>query len=50
MDELKSRGQPFNENIPVGTMIEVPSAAETIDLLAAVQQAIDYIRARQSEA
>jgi phosphotransferase system enzyme I (PtsI) len=35
MDELKSRGQPFNENIPVGTMIEVPSAAETIDLLAA---------------
>jgi phosphotransferase system enzyme I (PtsI) len=35
MDELKTRGQPFNENIAVGTMIEVPSAAETIDLLAA---------------
>lgn len=35
MDELKQRGQPFDENIQVGTMIEVPSAAETVDLLAA---------------
>lgn len=34
MAELKQRGQPFDENIEVGTMIEVPSAAETVDLLA----------------
>lgn len=34
MAELKSRGQPFDENIEVGAMIEVPSAAETVDLLA----------------
>jgi len=34
MAELKARGQPFNENIEVGAMIEVPSAAETVDLLA----------------
>jgi phosphoenolpyruvate-protein phosphotransferase (PTS system enzyme I) len=34
MAELKSRGQPFDEDIEVGAMIEVPSAAETVDLLA----------------
>ncbi len=34
MAELKSRGQAFDENIAVGAMIEVPSAAETVDLLA----------------
>jgi phosphotransferase system enzyme I (PtsI) len=31
--ELKSRGQPFAEDIPVGIMIEVPSAALTSDIL-----------------
>lgn len=34
MAELKARGQPFDENIEVGAMIEVPSAAMTADLLA----------------
>ncbi|MEO6004432.1 MAG: phosphoenolpyruvate--protein phosphotransferase [Opitutus sp.] len=34
MAELKARGQPFDENIEVGAMIEVPSAAITADLLA----------------
>ncbi|HVU33011.1 MAG TPA: phosphoenolpyruvate--protein phosphotransferase [Opitutaceae bacterium] len=34
MTELKLRGQPFDENIEVGAMIEIPSAAATIDLLA----------------
>ena len=34
MHELKQRGQPFDENIEVGAMIEIPSAAATIDLLA----------------
>jgi len=32
--ELKQRGQPFDENISVGSMIEIPSAAVTADLLA----------------
>ncbi len=32
--ELRARGQPFNENIEVGTMIEIPSAAATIDIIA----------------
>ena len=32
--ELKDRGQAFDENIPVGAMIEIPSAAVTADLLA----------------
>jgi phosphotransferase system enzyme I (PtsI) len=32
--ELRSRGQPFDEAIEVGAMIEIPSAAATIDLLA----------------
>ena len=32
--ELKSRGVPFDETIPVGVMIEIPSAAMTADLLA----------------
>ncbi len=34
MQELKLRGQPFDENVKVGAMIEMPSAAETADLLA----------------
>lgn len=34
MTELKARGMPFDENIEVGAMIEVPSAAMTADLLA----------------
>jgi phosphotransferase system enzyme I (PtsI) len=33
-DELKKQGQPFNNEIEVGAMIEVPSAAITADLLA----------------
>jgi phosphotransferase system enzyme I (PtsI) len=33
-DELRARGQSFNENIEVGVMIEVPSAALTANLLA----------------
>jgi phosphotransferase system enzyme I (PtsI) len=32
--ELKKKKQPFSENIEVGTMIEVPSAAMTADILA----------------
>jgi len=32
--ELRERGQPFNEAIEVGSMIEIPSAAQTADLLA----------------
>ena len=32
--ELKARGTAFDENIPVGAMIEIPSAAATADLLA----------------
>ncbi len=34
MTELKERGVPFDENIAVGAMIEVPSAAMSADLLA----------------
>ena len=34
MSELKKEGIPFNENLPVGIMIEVPSAAIDSDLLA----------------
>ncbi len=34
MAELKTRGQAFDENIEVGAMIEIPSAAVTVDLLA----------------
>jgi phosphoenolpyruvate-protein phosphotransferase (PTS system enzyme I) len=33
MTELKKEGIPFNENLPVGIMIEVPSAAIDSDLL-----------------
>ena len=33
-DELRARGQPFDEKMEVGAMIEIPSAASTIDLLA----------------
>jgi len=32
--ELRARKQPFNEGLEVGTMIEIPSAAETVDVLA----------------
>ncbi len=32
--ELRARGQPFDEHISVGSMIEIPSAATIIDLLA----------------
>jgi len=32
--ELRSRHQPFDEQMVVGTMIEIPSAAATLDLLA----------------
>jgi len=34
MDELNKEGIPFDEKIPVGIMIEVPSAAVCADLLA----------------
>jgi len=33
-DELRKKGVPFDENIKVGAMIELPSAALTADLLA----------------
>ncbi len=33
-DELRKKGIPFDENIEVGVMIEVPSAAMTVDILA----------------
>jgi phosphotransferase system enzyme I (PtsI) len=33
-DELRGRGVPFDEGMEVGTMIEIPSAALTTDLLA----------------
>ncbi|MDZ4860511.1 MAG: phosphoenolpyruvate--protein phosphotransferase [Candidatus Hydrogenedentes bacterium] len=32
--DLESRGVPFKKDIPIGTMIEVPSAVELADLLA----------------
>ncbi len=38
-DELKAKGVPFDSNLSVGTMIEIPSAALTADLLA---QACDF--------
>ncbi|HEY1849028.1 MAG TPA: phosphoenolpyruvate--protein phosphotransferase [Opitutaceae bacterium] len=31
--ELRARGQPFNDSIEVGAMIEIPSAAATVDLI-----------------
>ena len=34
MTELKARGIAFDENLEVGTMIEIPSAAATADILA----------------
>lgn len=34
MDELREQGTSFNENIEIGTMIEVPSAALIADLIA----------------
>jgi phosphotransferase system enzyme I (PtsI) len=34
-EELRRRGQPFDEGIKVGVMIEMPSAAFTADLIAA---------------
>ncbi|UCF97940.1 MAG: phosphoenolpyruvate--protein phosphotransferase [Spirochaetaceae bacterium] len=33
-EELRKNGQPFDESVPVGIMIEVPSAAFTSDILA----------------
>jgi phosphotransferase system enzyme I (PtsI) len=33
-DELRKEGLPFDESIPVGIMVEMPSAAMTADLLA----------------
>jgi phosphotransferase system enzyme I (PtsI) len=33
-EELRKKGQPFAEKIPVGAMIEIPSAAMTADILA----------------
>ncbi|MEE8592016.1 MAG: phosphoenolpyruvate--protein phosphotransferase [Spirochaetia bacterium] len=33
-EELRNRGLPFDENVPIGIMIEVPSAAFTSDILA----------------
>jgi phosphotransferase system enzyme I (PtsI) len=32
--ELRARGQPFDEDMEVGAMIEIPSAAATADILA----------------
>ncbi|MEX2044190.1 MAG: phosphoenolpyruvate--protein phosphotransferase [Opitutus sp.] len=34
MADLRARGVPFDENLEVGAMIEIPSAANTADLLA----------------
>ncbi len=34
MEELRGKGIPFDENIQIGTMIEVPSAALIADLIA----------------
>ncbi len=34
MNELKAKGVAFDEHLPVGAMIEIPSAAQTADLLA----------------
>jgi phosphoenolpyruvate-protein phosphotransferase (PTS system enzyme I) len=34
MDELRKEGQPFDENIRVGAMIEIPSAALTAEMIA----------------
>lgn len=34
MDELEKEGAPFDQNLPVGIMIEVPAAALCADLLA----------------
>jgi phosphotransferase system enzyme I (PtsI) len=33
-EELRARGQPFDEKLAVGSMIEIPSAAATADILA----------------
>ena len=33
-EELRSEGKPFNDELQVGAMIEVPSAAMTVDILA----------------
>ena len=38
-DELRHEGKPFNEEMEVGAMIEIPSAAVTADLLA---QEVDF--------
>jgi phosphotransferase system enzyme I (PtsI) len=31
--ELKARGQPFDDDVKIGSMIEIPSAAATVDIL-----------------
>jgi phosphotransferase system enzyme I (PtsI) len=33
-EELRARGQPFDEKLAIGSMIEIPSAAATADILA----------------
>lgn len=33
-DQLRAEGVPFNENIPIGVMIEIPSASLTAELIA----------------
>jgi phosphotransferase system enzyme I (PtsI) len=33
-EELRARGQPFDEKMAIGSMIEIPSAATTADILA----------------
>lgn len=33
-NELRQRGESFRDDVPVGSMIEIPSAALTVDLLA----------------
>ena len=33
-EELRERGQPFDPEVKIGSMIEIPSAAATVDLLA----------------
>jgi phosphotransferase system enzyme I (PtsI) len=39
-DELRREGRPFNESIPIGAMIEIPSAALTCDLIA---EEVDFL-------
>ena len=34
LEELRERGEPFDDSIPVGGMVEVPAAAVSADLFA----------------